>query len=362
MSLANRNTQRRLCRGFSLVEVMVALVVASIGLLGLAKMETLSIASTGVASMRSLAAIQASRTSPPPCMRIAATGRPAMRRRWPPFKLISGGAITITDPTGGLSSGGVSCLTPGATSCNGSQMAAYDVQQWAAAVQALLPGSLSTLTCTTVIATPITLYDPDPMGGERGGGERAADDDQYAASADLRVVRAAMTQMPPRSPTLSSRQRGVTLIELMIAILIGLFLTGALLTLVQAMKSRPSMTQGGLSQLQDNERMAMTLIADVIQSAGYYPQPSPPVNTAATMFPIVAPFNLTGQTGQAIVGTGNWTDPPPGNTISVRYVSGGSGAPAFDNTINCTGNPVAAQTTFVNNFSLAADPAFSRHL
>jgi type IV pilus assembly protein PilW len=166
-----------------------------------------------------------------------------------------------------------------------------------------------------------------------------------------------MTHMRPHSPTLSSAQRGVTLLELMIAILIGLFLTGALLTLVQAMK-RTSMTQSGLSQLQDNERMAMTLIADVIQSAGYYPQPSPPVNTAATMFPIVAPFNLTGQTGQTIVGTGNWPDPPPGNTITVRYVTGGTGAPAFDNTINCTGNPVAAQTTFVNTFSLAADPAF----
>ena len=35
-------------------------------------------------------------------------------------------------------------------------MAAYDVQQWAAALQALLPGSLGTITCTTVTATPVT--------------------------------------------------------------------------------------------------------------------------------------------------------------------------------------------------------------
>ena len=151
-----------------------------------------------------------------------------------------------------------------------------------------------------------------------------------------------------------SAQRGVTLIELLVAILIGLFLTGGLLTLVQAMK-RTSLTQSGLSQLQDNERMAMTLIADVIQSAGYYPQPSPPVNTAAAMLPIVAPFTII---GQSIVGTGNWTDPPPGNTITVRYVSGGTAAPNFDNSINCTGNPVPAQTTFVNTFSLVPDAAF----
>jgi len=48
------------CRGFSLVEVMVALVVCAIGLLGLAKMESLAVASTSVAAARSIAAIEAS--------------------------------------------------------------------------------------------------------------------------------------------------------------------------------------------------------------------------------------------------------------------------------------------------------------
>jgi type IV pilus assembly protein PilV len=155
MSVENRNTMRRLCRGFSLIEVMVALVVCSIGLLGLAKMETLSIASTGVASMRSLAAIQASSLAA--AMHAnrgywAAGSAPAVAT----VQAVTNGAITITDPTGVLSSAGVVCLTPGATSCNVGQMAAYDVQQWAAAVQALLPGSLSTITCTTVVTTPVT--------------------------------------------------------------------------------------------------------------------------------------------------------------------------------------------------------------
>ncbi len=47
-------------QGFSLVEVMVALVVLSIGLLGIAKMQALSLSSTTIASMRSLAALEAS--------------------------------------------------------------------------------------------------------------------------------------------------------------------------------------------------------------------------------------------------------------------------------------------------------------
>ena len=47
-------------RGFSLVEVMVALVICSIGLLGLAKLEALALSSTGVASGRALASLEAS--------------------------------------------------------------------------------------------------------------------------------------------------------------------------------------------------------------------------------------------------------------------------------------------------------------
>jgi type IV pilus assembly protein PilW len=145
-------------------------------------------------------------------------------------------------------------------------------------------------------------------------------------------------------------QCGFTLLEMMIAISIGLFLTGALLTLVQAMKST-SATQSGLSQLQDNERMAMTLIADVIQSAGYFPQPT--LNTAQSLMPAVGPFTSN---GQSLVGTGNWTDVPlPSNSITVRYVTWGTSN--NDQTIDCTGNTHAAQTLLTNEFTLVADPA-----
>jgi len=46
-------------RGFSLLEVMVALVVLSVGLLGVVKLESVAYSSTNVASKRSLAALQA---------------------------------------------------------------------------------------------------------------------------------------------------------------------------------------------------------------------------------------------------------------------------------------------------------------
>lgn len=140
-------------------------------------------------------------------------------------------------------------------------------------------------------------------------------------------------------------ERGLTLIEMMIAILIGLFLTGGLLTLVQAMK-RTSLNQSGLSQLQDNERMAMTLITDVIKSTGYYPNPV--VNTLAASFPVInynANANFT-FSGQSLVGTGAYA--AGSNVITSRYRTTGT-----DNVINCSGNPsVGVPATFVNTFSL----------
>jgi type IV pilus assembly protein PilW len=162
-------------------------------------------------------------------------------------------------------------------------------------------------------------------------------------------------------------ERGFTLVELMIAVVIALFLSAGLLTLVQAMKAGSS-TQNGLSQLQDSERMAMTLIADVIQQAGYFPNPL--ANQAATEFPTsAAPVSFAGQSwsftyaGQALVGAGNFADPAPpagpSNSITVRYATAGTAVapPAIpDNIINCSGNPSATPTTFTNTFALVPDP------
>ncbi len=50
---------RSRARGFTLLEVMIALVITSIGLLGIAKIQALAYASTGSASLRSLVAMQA---------------------------------------------------------------------------------------------------------------------------------------------------------------------------------------------------------------------------------------------------------------------------------------------------------------
>jgi type IV pilus assembly protein PilV len=143
--MSMRHPTRTRARGFSLVEVMVALVVVSIGLLGLAKMESLALSSTSVAGSRALAAIQAA------SMAAAMHANPSY---WgaglaPASTTIfydSTPALQISDT--GLATA-ATCLTPGTGSCTPAQMAAYDVQLWAVALKAVLPAPFATIVCNT---------------------------------------------------------------------------------------------------------------------------------------------------------------------------------------------------------------------
>jgi type IV pilus assembly protein PilW len=139
-------------------------------------------------------------------------------------------------------------------------------------------------------------------------------------------------------------QRGVTLVELMVSLTIGLFLVGGLLTLLGAMKSTNS-SQSALSQVQDSERIALTIMTDVIQQAGFYVNPV--INSQAGSFPVIAGTFATA--GQYIYGTGTGTAAAPGDTITVRYNTAGG-----DGILNCLGGASTVAATFINTFSVTA--------
>ena len=124
-------------RGFSLVEVMVALVICAIGLLGIAKMESLALSSTGVASGRSLAAIEASSM---------AAAMHANRAYW--GNAATAPATTLVDAGANNYSSATACTTAGV--CNTAQkMALYDLQQWSLALKAVLPNFFATINSST---------------------------------------------------------------------------------------------------------------------------------------------------------------------------------------------------------------------
>jgi type IV pilus assembly protein PilW len=138
----------------------------------------------------------------------------------------------------------------------------------------------------------------------------------------------------------SMNQKGFTLIEIMIALTVGLFLMGALLTIVQTNR-RVFGEQNQLAQMQDNERMAMTMLGDVIQRAGYFPNPV--INTSTTALNAAGPFAV----GQSIYGT---AVAGPLDTIQVRYMTAGG-----DGILNCSGlsNPTGAlNDVYVNSFQV----------
>lgn len=139
-------TRKVRSRGFSLVEVMVALIVMSVGLLGIAKMQALALASTTTARMRSLAALEAAS--------IASTMR-ADRAYWAavtvdPKVVIKGAAINSTADNNLLATT-PACDAPG-TVCTTSRIAARDLQEWATDLSKQVPGETAAINCKP--ATP----------------------------------------------------------------------------------------------------------------------------------------------------------------------------------------------------------------
>jgi type IV pilus assembly protein PilV len=138
-------------RGFSLVEIMVALIVLSVGLLGIARMQTLALSSTSVASQRSMAAIEAESL---------AGAMHANRGYWSNSDpsaatiLVSGSAVSVSAGAPSLSAALSAATDCSAGSCTPEKMAAYDLTRWGADLKGVLPGNYTKVQCGKI--TPVT--------------------------------------------------------------------------------------------------------------------------------------------------------------------------------------------------------------
>jgi type IV pilus assembly protein PilW len=140
----------------------------------------------------------------------------------------------------------------------------------------------------------------------------------------------------------NQRQCGFTLIELMIAITVASFLIIGLLFMVQSTRDTFG-NQNLLAQLQDEERLVMTFMSEVVESAGYFPNPVN--NTYTTVFPAAGVF-LT--PGQSVYGISNAS--AFGDTVTIRYA-----AAQNDNVFNCKGlinTAVPNYDVFVSTFAV----------
>jgi type IV pilus assembly protein PilW len=154
----------------------------------------------------------------------------------------------------------------------------------------------------------------------------------------------------PASRHPPSRQRGYTLIEILVALFIGIFLLVGLFTILQNTR-RSSSNQTGLTQLQDEQRMAMSLLSDVVQNAGYF---DPNTITSNVALPAVAATGLA--TGYALAASQglSGSDAGAGDMILVRYATNGTASLIPDSIENCNGGTFTAETTLVNTFYIAS--------
>jgi len=140
-------------RGFSLVEVMVAVIVICVGLLGIAKLQALSLSNTTTSRLRALAAIQVASV---------AAAMHSNRQFWgntpPDTVIVTATAITSTDGalqtqatndlTGPSKPSNVCVGTAGSgAACSMLQLAAFDLARWSVSLAALLPNPTATIIC-----------------------------------------------------------------------------------------------------------------------------------------------------------------------------------------------------------------------
>jgi len=146
--------------------------------------------------------------------------------------------------------------------------------------------------------------------------------------------------MTPRM-RLGRRQAGTSLVEILIAMVIALFImSGVVVMFVNMQKTFTSQDQ--LAQLQDSERLTLTILTNVVQQAGFFPNPL--VNTALGALP--ASGSLAA--GQVITGTSGASAGQDTLTTQLATASG-------DGNMNCLGqaNTTGSQQVYVNTLSIS---------
>ncbi len=143
-----------------------------------------------------------------------------------------------------------------------------------------------------------------------------------------------------RSSTCLRNQAGVGLVELLVVIAISLLMLAGLFSIIYGTRQN-YLAQNQLAQLQDSERLAMNLLTSIVQTGGYFPNPT--VNTAVGSLPVSGLFTLPGQAYFGATVAGN-------DQLYVRYVAGTN-----DGVMDCNGdtNSTGANLTDVNYFYIA---------
>lgn len=147
-------TKRVAQRGFSLIEALVALLVISIGLLGVAGLQALAVNNTHTASLRSIAAIEAAN------MAAYMGANPAFWAQVAPSSVtVVYGSATPFSGAGASTLNGQLPSSCTSTQCTNYQMAAWDLNNWGRDLAQQLPAGRGGVQCkgsTGAVSNPYT--------------------------------------------------------------------------------------------------------------------------------------------------------------------------------------------------------------
>jgi type IV pilus assembly protein PilW len=150
------------------------------------------------------------------------------------------------------------------------------------------------------------------------------------------------------SPGRVRHQAGVTLVEMMVALTIGLFVALALGAIFVNAKSA-FLAQDALANLHDNERLGISILTTEVQLAGYYPDPSMRMPTDALPVDDNPQSPVQFAAGQGISGATGADG--ASDALGIRFVSASG-----DGLMNCQGsvNSGGANLLVTNVFTINA--------
>ena len=144
-----KSSQQRRQRGISLIEVLIAILIIAVGVLGIAKMQVVSISNSKVSGSRNLISLQASSLasllhSSSAYWQVSSPGTPNCNSTSPCN--LSGASTTSF---GTACAVGAICSTP-------VQIVAYEINTWMANINQQVPGYAATISCSVTATTPTT--------------------------------------------------------------------------------------------------------------------------------------------------------------------------------------------------------------
>ncbi|HEX7964779.1 MAG TPA: type IV pilus modification protein PilV [Gammaproteobacteria bacterium] len=166
----NRHATHRKASGFSLIEVLIALVILSVGLLGIAAMVSVSLKSKDSSYYQT----QATTLAQAMLDRMRANHATAT----------SGGYdldIAAADPTAAACVGS-------AVTCSGTEIASFDLADWRANLANTLPdgkGGIATVAVAQFTQVTITITWNDQRANRALGGDAASDTATYTLTSGL---------------------------------------------------------------------------------------------------------------------------------------------------------------------------------